>query len=222
MDDPSQFRISDEDRHAVAEVLRKAAGEGRIDLDELDERLEATYAARTYADLIPITSDLPSSNLTLPQSASPVPVGTPPGGYVMPRRSRENHLAIMSGVDRRGHWIVPERMTVLAVMGGANIDMREAEFSAREVVLYVNAIMGGADVVVAPNVNVIVDGIGIMGSFAGPSGRVPAELTPESPTVRVKGIAFWGGVNIHRKPQRQAPPQGGPLPPAAPPPALPE
>ena len=40
--DPSQLRISDDDRHKVAEVLREAAGEGRIDMDELDERLEAT------------------------------------------------------------------------------------------------------------------------------------------------------------------------------------
>ena len=57
--DPSQLRISDQDRHQVAEVLREAAGEGRIDLDELDQRLDATYAARTYADLVPITDGPP-------------------------------------------------------------------------------------------------------------------------------------------------------------------
>ena len=57
--DPSQLRISDADRHQVAELLREAAGEGRLDLEELDERLEATYAAKTYADLVPITIDLP-------------------------------------------------------------------------------------------------------------------------------------------------------------------
>jgi hypothetical protein len=56
--DPSRMRISDADRHRVAEVLREAAGEGRLDLDELDERLELTFAAKTYADLVPITADL--------------------------------------------------------------------------------------------------------------------------------------------------------------------
>jgi hypothetical protein len=55
----SELRISDEDRHKVAEVLRQAAGEGRIDLEELDERLEATYRAKTYGELVPITVDLP-------------------------------------------------------------------------------------------------------------------------------------------------------------------
>ena len=59
--DPARLRISDEDRHAVAEVLRHAAGEGRIDLEELDERLEAAYAAKTYGDLVPITADLPAA-----------------------------------------------------------------------------------------------------------------------------------------------------------------
>ena len=54
-----RLRISDEDRHQVAELLRQAAGEGRIDLDELDERLEATYPAKTYGELVPITVDLP-------------------------------------------------------------------------------------------------------------------------------------------------------------------
>ena len=40
-------------------MLRQAAGDGRIDLAELDERLEATYAAKTYGELVPITVDLP-------------------------------------------------------------------------------------------------------------------------------------------------------------------
>ena len=67
-DDPARLRISDQERHQVAEMLREAAGEGRLDLDELDERLEATYAARTYADLVPITLDLPA------HPRAPVPV----------------------------------------------------------------------------------------------------------------------------------------------------
>ncbi len=208
MDDASQFRISDDDRHAVAEVLRQAAGDGRIDFEELDERLEATYAAKTYADLIPITADLPSSNLVLPTAATPATTST--GGALTPHRSHEKHLAVMSGVDRRGHWIVPEKTTVLALMGGANLDLREAEFSAREVTITINAIMGGADVVVAPNVNVIVEGMGIMGAFNGPSSRYPAELTPDSPTVRIKGIALMGGVNVHRKPPRHPKPSALP------------
>ncbi len=59
--DPARMRVSDEDRHKVADILREAAAEGRIDIEELDERLESTYAAKTYGDLVPITADLPGA-----------------------------------------------------------------------------------------------------------------------------------------------------------------
>ena len=42
--DPARLRISDTERHQVAEILREAAGEGRLDLEELDQRLEATLS----------------------------------------------------------------------------------------------------------------------------------------------------------------------------------
>jgi hypothetical protein len=52
-------RIGDADRERVAERLRVAAGEGRLAPDELEERLEAAFAARTEADLAPLVADLP-------------------------------------------------------------------------------------------------------------------------------------------------------------------
>ena len=67
---PDSARVSDDDRHKVAEILREAAGEGRIDFEELDERLEATYAAKTYADLVPITVDLPTPRAEQPARAA--------------------------------------------------------------------------------------------------------------------------------------------------------
>jgi hypothetical protein len=179
--DRNELRISDTDRHRVAEHLREAAGDGRIDLDELDERLAATYAARTYADLVPITRDLPSR---------PVYPDAP---------ERQRHLAILSSVDRKGVWVVPEQMTVLALMGGANLDLRHATFAAQEVVLTINAVMGGASVIVGPHQNVIIEGTGIMGGYSGPSGLVAPQLDETSPTVRIRGVAFWGGVSVERK-----------------------
>lgn len=188
------MRISDAERHQVAEVLRQAAGDGRIDLDELDQRLEATYAAKTYADLVPITFDLPAHQdgpqvAPRPAMSSPVVVGP----------VQERHLAIMSGVDRKGVWVVPQHLTVIALMGGANLDMRQAKFAASEVVVTVNAFMGGASILVNPHTNVVVEGTGIMGGYTGPSGLVAPELDETSPTVRIRGIAVWGGVSVERK-----------------------
>lgn len=203
MDDPSQLRISDADRHRVAEVLREAAGEGRIDFEELDERLESTYAARTYADLVPIVADLPIAHLPdLPRATAPVPRlgGTGQPDVVRPGRAREHHVAIMSGLDRRGDWTVPESLTVLALMGGANLDMRSAAFSAREVTITVNAVMGGAEIVVGPSTVVIMEGIGIMGGFTGPER--PTQQVDDPVIVRVRGIALMGGVTVKRRSPR--------------------
>jgi hypothetical protein len=194
--DPTRLRISDDDRHKVAEVLREAAGEGRIDFEELDERLEATYAARTYADLVPITLDLPvqtAAELPVqPAAASPSPV--------VPGAAEEKHLAIMSGLERKGVWTVPQRLTVNCFMGGADLDLRRAQFAAREVVITINAVMGGADIKVNPHTQVVMEGTGIMGGYSGPGDSTPPELDAHSPVVRIRGFALMGGVSVSRRP----------------------
>jgi hypothetical protein len=56
------LRASDADRERVAERLRHATAEGRLGSDELEERLEALYAARTYGELDALLVDIPVSN----------------------------------------------------------------------------------------------------------------------------------------------------------------
>lgn len=51
--------MSDADRESVVRRLRRAVGEGRLTLAEFDERVAATYAARTRGDLDELTADLP-------------------------------------------------------------------------------------------------------------------------------------------------------------------
>ena len=55
------LRASDADRENVAERLRRAAGEGRIVAEELEERLEAVFSARTYGELDAVVADLPGT-----------------------------------------------------------------------------------------------------------------------------------------------------------------
>ena len=64
--DPRQLRAADTDRDQTAEVLRRAAAEGRITFEELDERIGRAYAAKTFADLEALTSDLPGPGVRAP------------------------------------------------------------------------------------------------------------------------------------------------------------
>jgi hypothetical protein len=54
------LRASDTDREQIAERLRHATAEGRLDADELDERLGALYSSRTYGELDALVADLPA------------------------------------------------------------------------------------------------------------------------------------------------------------------
>jgi hypothetical protein len=59
---PHDVRASDAERERVAAALRDHAGEGRLDPEELDKRLDLAYAARTRGDLVPLLDDLPSED----------------------------------------------------------------------------------------------------------------------------------------------------------------
>ena len=181
--DPLRLRVSDADRDKVAEILRQAAGDGRIELGELDERLEATYAAKTYGELVPITHDL-----------------VPATGAAGPAVQQERAVAVMGGVERRGTWTVPEHFSVFCLMGAAELDVREARFSVPEVTFTITTFMGGATVIVNPTTHVVVHGVGIMGGYSAPRGDAPERLTADSPTLHVRGVAIMGGVSVVREP----------------------
>ena len=196
--EPSQMRISDADRQRVAEVLREAAGEGRIDLDELDERLDATWSAKTYADLVPLTVDLPAPGHDLAPRVGSSPVPRPaPGRLAGP--TYDTSIAVMSGIDRRGAWTLGSTHSAFALMGGITLDLREAVLTTRETVINASTFWGGIDIVVNAHTHVVVEGIGLMGAFDQARDKVPAELTADSPVVRVRGFAVMGGVTVQRK-----------------------
>jgi hypothetical protein len=58
-----EMRAADADRQAVADQLRSALEEGRLDLHEYDERVQRAYAAKTYGDLKGLLSDLPAATV---------------------------------------------------------------------------------------------------------------------------------------------------------------
>jgi hypothetical protein len=63
------LRIADADRERVAERLRRAAGEGRLAPEELEERLDTAFSARTEAELAPLVADLPPERVARPRRA---------------------------------------------------------------------------------------------------------------------------------------------------------
>ena len=193
------MRASDADRERVANILREAAGDGRLTMEELDERLDAVYTAKTYAELEPITRDLPATGT----AHAPVPAQSSAvqesriGGVA----SSEGAFAILGGFSRKGDWVVPKDFTAFAFMAGGEIDFREARFAEPVVTIHVIAIMGGIEITVPEDVTVRVTGIGILGGFDhGASGTG----TPDGPTIVINGLALMGGVEVRRRPLKKS------------------
>lgn len=92
---PSEMRASDDDRDRIAGVLRDAHADGRLSQDELLERLESTYSARTYRDLDRVVADLPMprpQRAIAPLQQRPVTAPTSPG----PLRQKARRAARVS------------------------------------------------------------------------------------------------------------------------------
>lgn len=189
----SRLRASDADRDRAASVLNEAMAQGRLTAEEHSERLDAIYAAKTHADIVPVISDLPGS------STAAAAVAPSPGAGTVAAAGRGRRLvAVFSGISKKGRW-QPEPVTrIVAVCGGAEIDLRDAVLPGREITINVVAVCGGAAITVPPEMRVIDTGTAVMG------GREIADdsaesARPDAPVLRLTGICVCGGIEVKRK-----------------------
>ncbi|MFZ0906863.1 MAG: DUF1707 domain-containing protein [Mycobacterium sp.] len=177
-------RAGETDRIQVAQLLTNAAAQGSLPMSDYEDRLTRAYAAKTYDELDRLRSDLLGSSVSAQR-----------GGTCQPAPSMLL-LAIMSAFERRGRWNVPKKLTTFALWGGGVIDLRYADFTSTEVEIHAYSIMGGQTILLPPEVNVEINGHGVMGGF---DHGVAGKGTPGAPTVRIRGFSLWGGVGIKRK-----------------------
>jgi len=194
------MRASDAERERIAETLREAVAEGRLEMDEFEQRLDATYRARTHGELEPLVRDLPAPARPVTGEVSAGGSSTDWPARIGGSATSSGGFAFWGGFSRKGHWTVGPRFTAFAMWGGGEIDLREARFAEREVVIRCFTIMGGIQVTVPPDLDVQVRGLGLMGGF-GEHSKLDddPEPAPGSPRVRVTGFALMGGVGVERK-----------------------
>jgi len=188
----------------VAKILHSAMSEGRLDMAELEERLDVVYKAKTLSDLEPVTIDLPGVETTgtlQPAAQRAVSPGRR-GGLVGGAPGSTTSIAVMSGATRKGSWVVPQQHNSVAFWGGVEIDLRSARFAHQHTTITAVAIMGAIDITVPDDIIVDVSGVGFMGAFelVDKSGADPAD--PDAPVVKINGLGFWGAVTVTRKPRK--------------------
>jgi hypothetical protein len=189
---PLELRASDADRERVAKILHDAMAEGRLTVDELDERLQIVYKSKTLGELVPVTADLPVAHprammQAAPQNLPDYRIGGTPGA--------SGSFAMMSGFNREGNWVVPRYHTAFAFMGGGKLDLTEARFAEAEATIQAVAFMGGIEIIVPDDITVKVQGFGFMGGF---DNRGSSEGPPGAPVLTINGFAMMGGVEVKR------------------------
>lgn len=180
-----QARAGDAERERVAERLRVAAGEGRIDLAELDERLDRAYRAKTYGELDGLLADLPDRR---------------PTGAVTAADSETMRLKTHgSTVKQNGRWTVPRRIVAEAGVPNIIIDFTGASCAHREVLVEARCGLGNVKLIVPRGWTVLVDGSST--NTAHISNKADAPRDPAAPTLTLIGHPRSGYIRI-RQPRR--------------------
>jgi hypothetical protein len=199
-DPNSRLRASDADRDSAASVINSALAEGRLSADEHSDRLDAIYSAKTHAEIAPLLDDLPShSTAAVPATTVPATTST---GQVAARSHRGWIVAVLSGANRKGIWHADPVINVLTVLGGAELDFREAVLPGKEISLRAVSLLGGVTVIVPPEMRVVDSGVAVLGGreMAGESGE---SLRPDAPVLHITGACVLGGLDVKRKERKQ-------------------
>ncbi|GLP68118.1 MULTISPECIES: DUF1707 domain-containing protein [unclassified Streptomyces] len=191
----ADLRASDADRDRIADILREALAEGRLTADEHAERVEAVLSAKTVGELEVFIRDLPAAH---GRRAAPAWAPAPHRPTdAIPHDPDDNVVAVFSGAVRKGRWRAGRRIHAYAIFGSVEIDLSEAIFEYRQVVIKAFSVCGSVEVRVPENISLRGSGVGVLGDFQ--VDTLDSE-EPDAPVVYVDGWAVLGSVDA--KPRR--------------------
>jgi hypothetical protein len=163
-----EIRVSHADRDRVAEQLRVAAGDGRLTMEELDDRLERALTARTGSELALLVTDLPAAIAD--------------HGTGLPVEAKDLvQIEVSSGSARRdGRWVVPRAIDVKAGSGRVRLDLTEAVLTGPVLKVRAQVRSGSLRIITRPGIEVVMDDVSVSSGSAKvrrPKGE------PTAPTV---------------------------------------
>jgi class 3 adenylate cyclase len=178
---PAGLRASHEDRDRVVEVLRTAAGDGRLTADDLDQRLEAALTARTLADLEPLLADLTTATVAdVPDLA---------------------RIKCASGSAKRGKsWVVPRRLEIDVSSGSVQLDFRQAVIAVPDLRIHAQVASGSLKLITRPGILVDADDVTVS---SGSVKVIPSPGPDAKVELRVKISGRVGSGSVSARPARR-------------------
>lgn len=187
LDRPIRPRPTVFQREAAEGRLRTAAADGVLTLEEYGDRVALVLAAATADELREATADLPMVQTER--------VSTPRSGP-----ARRWLVAIMGGHSEGGRWRPAPQTNAVAIMGGVDVDLREAVVEDGELTLNAVAVMGGIEIVVPEGVEVEMTGFALMGGRDNTAKRPGFD---DAPLLRVRAYALMGGVEVRNPTKKE-------------------
>ncbi|HKW11088.1 MAG TPA: DUF1707 domain-containing protein [Gemmatimonadaceae bacterium] len=190
-----------DERERVIQQLSEHFANDRLSIDELESRMELAYKAASIVDLQRLTADLPTV------AAAPVPAPLPVEEATALARDRERMYSVMSETKRRGAWIVPQRLDILACMSDTTIDLTQAALPTGIIDIHVRSICAAVKIVVPPGLQVVSRVSSLMSSVHGggePNAKGDAGWKAGT-VVRLTGWALMAEVQTKVR-RRELPP----------------
>lgn len=166
-------RISAQEIDCAVLIVNNSFADGRLNEAELDERMTALMHAKTRGELNIIIDDLID-----------VPLA----------RIQNKFMAIFSGVEQKGRFVLPAHYRIVALFGGCSVDLSKAHLSSLCSDIKISAIFGGVEIFVPEGVKVIVSGHPIFGGIANQIAEDNA--VEHAPIIRIHAKCVFGGISI--------------------------
>ena len=176
------MRASDADRDRAIADLREHTAAGRLTLEEFSERVDRAVAAKTFAELEEIGSDLPSA---LPAARAQ-------------RRPKRLTVVAFGRTQRTGRWRLAQRGWGVVLFSDLDLDLRQAELSGPVASLTVLVIFGNVDLYVPESVEVDLDGLAAFGHRREWGRDLPPH--PATPLLTVRVLSLFGTADLWRVP----------------------
>lgn len=177
-------------KERAVKVIGDAFAADAFEMEELESRLARVYRAGSVAELDALLADL--------VPATPAPTTSPhaPGSIAAHTAAAPLIVrTLLSATRRAGHWIVPRRLEVRALLGDLTLDLRDAELPAGGCEIVVHAVLASVTILVRPGTPVDIDVGAVLASVEDES-RLASRPDRTIPRVRVTGKATMASVEV--------------------------
>lgn len=181
-------------RDEVIDTLIYNYSHGIISDQAFERRLDQAMASNNHQEIFDLAKDLekPKDEQFNAEKERQFNVNYSAGNSEDP----ETIINILGGSNRSGQWTVPKEVRIVSILGGADIDFTDAIFTTPNVTVKIFCLLGGDNIYVPENVNVISKAFCILGGI---DNTAPSIASRQAPTITIEGLVLFGGLDIKIK-----------------------